>query len=279
MQALWQDLRYGARLLAKKPGFTFVIVLTLALGIGANTAIFSAAEAIFFRALPYNEAEQLLYLTSSFPGNTRGGDNFSYLDFADLQAQQKVFDAVAAYHDFTPLALSGTGEPVQLTANFVSASYFEMFRARTGLGRLFSPEENRAPDAPPLLVLSHGCWQRVFGGDPQVIGRKIELSQIPMTVIGVMAADFSDLQETWRAEIDAWLPMGLTRQIVSPALFEDRNARLFYGVARIKKDVSFEQARTDLDAVAKRLEEAYPASNKGFGLHLAPLRDHFVGNF
>ncbi len=268
------------RMLAKRPGFTVAVVLTLALGIGANTAIFSAAQAIFLRDLPYKGAERLIWLTGAFPGSSPGDDNFSLPDFADLQAQNQVFDKVAAYHDFDAVVLAGAGEPVRLTANFITASYFDLFDAKSAMGRTFSPEENRAPDAQPVVVLSHGCWQRVFGSDPEIVGRKLQFNQVPVTVIGVMKPEFRDLEETSRPEIDVWLPMGMYLQLLPGRdVFADRNGRLFWGVARLKDGVSLAQARTDLRAIAVRLEEMYPATNKGFGLNIWPLKDHFVGDF
>jgi putative ABC transport system permease protein len=278
VNTLWQDLRYAARLLVKKPGFTALIVLTLGIGIGANTTIFSAAQAIFLRSLPYGEAERLLYLSSSFPGNTRGGDNFSYADFADLAQRNRLLEKVAAYQDWVAVALTGIDEPVRLTANFVTGSYFEMLGASAALGRTFTVEEQRVPATESVVILSHSCWQRQFGGDPNIVGRRIALNQTPATVIGVMREGFRDFEETWRPEVDAWLPMGMSQGLLGNQLAQ-RSFRLFYGVAKPRAGVTLEQARTEIEAISHQLAAENPATDRGYSFHLAPLRDHFVGNF
>lgn len=277
MESLIQDVRYGIRMMLKSRAFTFVAVMTLALGIGANTAIFSAVEAIFLRPLPYPESDRLVYVTFSFPGNTRGGDNFSIPDFIDIEEQNDSFESVAAYQDWIAISLTGGDEPVRLTANFVSSSYFDIFKAEARLGRVFLAEENRLPDASRVVVLSHSLWQRQFGGDEGIIGKTVFFNQMPVTVVGVMGEDFRDLEETFRPQIDVWLPVGLTNPLLGQNTLMNRSARVFSGVARLRPEATHEQAQANMTAIAEQMQESYPDTNSGYGLHVRTLRDHFLG--
>jgi predicted permease len=275
---LTRDLRYGLRLFARAPGFTLLAVLTLGLGIGVNTAILSAIEAVFMSPLPYAGAERLVFLTASFPGNRHGGDNFSFLDFRDLQERARSFDAVAAHQDWMPVTLTGEDEPERLIANFVSQSYFDVFEGRTALGRSFAPEENRSPDARAVAVLADGFWRRRFGGDAGIVGRTILLNDTPIEIVGVMADGFRDLDETFRPQVDIWLPLGLTEIVLRQPALADRNYRVFYGVGKLREGVSRGEAQAELDAIAKTLAVSYPDTNEGYGLHVRSMRDHFLGS-
>jgi putative ABC transport system permease protein len=277
MQTLWQDLRYGARVLMKRPGFTLIAVITLSLGIGANTAIFSVVEAIFLRPVPFRDAERLVYLTSSFPGNTHGGDNFSYPDFQDLQSQQASFEAVAAYQDWIAVAMTGGQEPVRVIANFTSESYFELLGARAQLGRLFTPEENRVPGGEQVVVLSHAFWRRQFGAAVDIVGRQVRLNDMQFTVTGVMSEDFRDFEETWRPTVDVWAPIAISDRLLRQTALTNRNNRLFNGVAKLRPGVTLAQGQAELNRIAERLAAAYPETDRGYGLHIRTLRDHFVG--
>jgi putative ABC transport system permease protein len=279
MQTWWQDLRYGLRVLLKKPGFTLIAVLTLSLGIGANTAIFSAVETIFLRPLPFSDAERLVYFSSSFPGSTRGGDNFSIPDFRDVAAQNRSFEAVAAYQDWVSVALGGTNEPVRVIANFVSSAWFDMLGARTQLGRSFTAAENSLPAGQPVVMLSHTFWQRQFGGDANIVGKQIHLNETPLVVIGVMSADFRDLEETWRPAVDVWLPLGQSDPLLRQDAINARGRRLFNGLAKLRPGVSVAQAQAELDRIAEQLAQTYPETDRGYGLHVRPLRDHFFSGF
>ncbi len=276
MQTLWQDVRYAVRLLRKKPSFTIIAVLTLACGIGANTAIFSAADALFWQAMPYPDANRLVYLSSSFPNNTQGGDDLSYAAFADWQAQSQSFDKMAVYQDWVAVNLTGREEAVRLTANFITADYLALFNATTALGRTFTPEEMQVPASSPYIVISYDCWQTIFGGDANIIGRQLEINQTPITIIGVMQKGFRDLDDLSRSPIDGWMPLGLTQPLLAQS-FDTRAARAFGGVARLKPGVDIAAAKAEADTIALRLAEAYPASEKGFGLYVESLRDRFFG--
>ena len=274
MNTFWLDLRFGARLLLKQPGFTLLAVLTLALGSGASTALFSAAEAVYWRALPYQDAERLVYLSASFPNTTRGNDNFSWPAFSDWQAQSQSFERLAAYQDWLAVTLTGRAEPVRLTANFVSADYLGLLGAAPLLGRTFTPEEARVPASAAVAVISHACWQNVFSGDAAVIGKQIEVEQTPQTIIGVLRPEFRDLEGQERGDIDIWLPLGQSQQLAGNR-FDQRGARFLWGLARLKPGVTLAAAKAETALIAERIAQANPATDKGFGLFVESLRDHY----
>jgi putative ABC transport system permease protein len=265
MQTLWQDLRYGARMLLKRPGFTFVAVITLALGIGANTAIFSVVNAVLLRPLPYNEADRLVYLRERHPQYEEM--SISYPDFADWRARNRVFESIGVYN-FGSYNLTGAGEPERLQAAQGSADLFAALRARAALGRLFTNEEDR-PGGPPVVVLSHELWQRRFGGASNILNQSLTLDDRPYTVIGVLPPDFRI-----ERRVGLWVPVG--QLAAQPSWQERGNHPGLRGVARLKAGVTLEQARADLDAIAAQLEEQYPDSNKHVRARIIPLLENYV---
>src|SRR5215471_14191790 len=182
MQTLLQDLRYGARMLAKNPVFTLIAVITLALGIGANTAIFSVVNAVLLRPLPYDEADRLVYLSERHPQYEEM--SISYPDFGDWRSRNHVFESIGVYN-FGSYNLTGGGEPERLQAIRASADLFAALRVRAALGRVFTNEEDK-PGAPAVVVLSHELWQRRFGGDPKILNQSLTLNDRPYAVIGVL---------------------------------------------------------------------------------------------
>src|SRR5215467_7061509 len=200
LEEVWQDLRYGARILLKQPGFTFIAIVTLALGIGANTAIFSLVNAVLLRPLPYRDPDRIVtvgHYREMFEADVVFG-----WDFLEWRDQAKVFEQIAAYFSGTA-DLTGSGEPARLGAGFVSADLFATLGVAPALGRAFTPDEDK-PGGAPVVILSHGLWQRRFGADPQVIGRAITLDGHSRTVIGVMPPGFQ-----FPEEIDLWMPLAL----------------------------------------------------------------------
>jgi putative ABC transport system permease protein len=260
-----QDLRFGVRMLLKHPGFTFIAVLTLGLGIGANTAIFSIVNAVLLRPLPYDEANRLVYLSERNLQN--GGEmTFSYPDFADWRAQNNVFEYMGV-HNSGDYNLTGSGEPERLRAGHASADLFSALRVRAALGRLFTNEEDK-PGAPAVVLLSHGLWQRRFGGDPNILNRSLTLNDRPYTVVGVLPPDFR-LEE--RNEL--WVPV---EAVFSESILRGRYTHPFLrGVARLKAGVTLEQARAEVDAIAARIAQQYPIK-KGVGAQITPLLDNYV---
>jgi len=265
MQNLWQDLRYGARMLMKKPGFTVVAVVTLSLGIGANSAIFSVVNAVLLRALPYDEADRLVYLSERHPQHEEM--SISYPDFTDWRARNHVFESIGVFRG-SDYDLTGSGEPERLGAAQVSAELFSALRVRAALGRVFTNEEDK-PGAPAVVALSHELWQRRFGGNPQILNQSLTLNDHPYTVIGVMPSGFHFKEHT-----ELWIPIG---PLSDQGWLQERdNHPGLRGVARLKAGITIEQARADLDAIAAQLEQQYPDSNKHVGARIIPLLENYV---
>jgi len=264
---LWQDFRFGARMLVKQPGFTLIAVLTLALGIGANTAIFSIVNAVLLRPLAYQEPARLVIVQERGEG---GGTGFSpsYPNFVDWRAQQTAFASIAAVRGNESFNFTGTGEPERLQGRLVSAEFLATLGIKPLVGRDFLAEEDRA-GATPTVILSYGFWQRRFGNDPNIIGKQLTLNLQSYTVVGIMPAHFQ-----YGADADVTAPFGLSTE-----RFKNRGSDPGTDVvARMKPNVSQQQAEADLNLVAVRLEQQYPATNKGRRVLLTPLHESVVGN-
>jgi putative ABC transport system permease protein len=266
MERLIQDVRYGVRMLWKRPGFTAVVVLTLALGVGANTAIFSVVNAVLLRPLPYRNAERLVWVA----GNVRGGTaraSVSPPDYVDYRAQNTVFEEFAASTTVpNAVNLTGAGEPERLTGSRVTANYFRAFGVEPALGRVFLADEERAgPES--VAVLSDGLWKRRFGGDPSVVGKSLTLDGRAVTVVGVAPPEFQ-----YPAGAELWLPLDFD----DPEM-KMRAAHFLRPIGLLKEGVTLEQARAETDLIARRLEEQYPESNARWSLTLIPLQEQLVG--
>jgi putative ABC transport system permease protein len=281
METLWQDLKYAARTLRKNPGFAVVAALTLALGIGANTAIFSAAQAVFLRSMPFPDAGRLVFVSRGFPGFPQGGGNFSYPGSRDMAAENKSFETFAPFQNFGALALTDGAEPLRVEPDYITPVYFELLGAKAERGRLIRPEENRYEGGEHVAVLSHGFWERAFGSAPDIIGRTIHLNQRPLTVIGVMASSFHDAvgELEGQGSPDVWVPLGLAPELSGMFTLEDRGPATLWAIAKLKPGVTVRQANEDLAGIAKREEQAYPATDRGFTLVARPLQDQVVGAF
>lgn len=270
-----QDLRYGVRTLLKKPGFTLIALLTLALGMGANTAIFSVVNTVLLRSLPYKDAEQLVAVWEA-PTKIEQ-ILFSSAEFLDYQAQNQSFTEMAAYRPMS-LTLTGQGEPEQLNGMIVSANFFALLGVPAERGRIFQPEDGRA-GAPLVAVISHDFWQQRFGGAANVIGKSLTLSGEPVTLIGVMPPGFRDTSQSNERQI--WLnphrivPDWIPNSTVD--LLSMRHTGYLQVIARLKPNVTWQQAQTDLDAIAARLQQQYPRP-AGHGARLVSLHEQTVGN-
>jgi putative ABC transport system permease protein len=266
METLLQDVRYGVRMMRKRPGFTAVVVLTLALGIGANTAIFSVVNAVLLRPLPYRNAERLVWVA----GNVRGGTNRASVsppDYVDYRAQNTVFEEFAASTSVpSPVNLTGAGEPERLTGSRVTANYFRAFGVEPALGRGFGADEERTGSA-PIAVLSDGLWKRRFGGDPSIVGKTLTLDGKAVTVVGVAPPEFQ-----YPAGTELWLPLDFD----DPEM-KIRAAHFLRPIGLLKNGVTLEQARAETDLIARRLEEQYAETNAGWSLTLVPLQEQVVG--
>ena len=263
LSELVQDLRYGARTFLKAPAFSAVAVLTLALGIGANSAIFSFVDGALLKPLPYPNPERILQLWEKPPG---GGNNVvSALNFLDWQRQTTVFETMAATTGGS-VTLTGLGEPVMLRAGRVSAGYFDVFGVAPFLGRTFARDED-SPGKEHVVVLSHRLWRTQFGGDSGIVGKAITLNAEPYTVIGVMPARSA----FDRAFNQLWRPLAFRPSE------RTRNFHWLAVVARLKPDITIERARGELDTIGARIATDFPDSNKGWGVSTVRFMDVVVG--
>ncbi len=250
MQTLWQDLRYGARMLLKNPGFTLIAILTLALGIGANTAIFSVVNALLLRPLPYRQPEQLVKVFRTQPDSTKGmlPSLWSYPRFELLRDGNQSFAEVVGFNQ-SFYNLTGTDAPERLQAEMVSDGYFPLLGVNTIVGRSFTAE-----DAGTAALLGYGLWQRRFGGDPQVLGKVLEMDKAAFTIVGVLPPGFRGQSGT----ADAWLPMRAAPKFVSTIL-TDPNDHWFQVIARLQAGVTLAQAQADMQQVSAQIEQKYPS--------------------
>jgi putative ABC transport system permease protein len=266
MADLWQDLRFGARMLLKQPGFTVIAVLTLALGIGANTAIFSIVNAVLLRPFAYQAPERLVVLQESLSGGA--GGTVSYPNFADWRTQNMVCSSMSAARPNESFNFTGAGEPERVQGRLVSAEFFSTLGIQPLRGRDFLPEEDR-PGASPAAILSYGFWQRRFGANPGILGKQITLNNQSFTIVGITPPDFQ-----YGLEADVTVPIGLQAE-----RFRARGADPGIGVvARLKPTVSPPQAETELNLIAARLEQQYPATNTGRRVRITPLHEATVAN-
>jgi putative ABC transport system permease protein len=265
MQTLWQDLRFGARMLMKKPGFTLIAVITLALGIGANTAIFSVVNAVLLKPLPYLKEPRLVFIESGDKkADPREYFGASPADFLDWQANSRTFEQLAAYAPSDGFTLTGVERPEVFASSRVSSNFFQIFGAKPLLGRAFLPEDELA-SAPRTILLSHRLWQRRFGGDPGVIGQT--LGNTGWTVIGVMPSDFK-----YPTHAECWTP--IVREAGESSV---RSTRYWVVFGLIKPDQSLESAQADIKAISARLEAQYPDSNKNITTHIFPVVERRTG--
>jgi predicted permease len=272
LETLSQDVRYAARMLARQPGFTAVAVLTLALGIGANTAIFSVVEAVLLRPLPYRHAGRTVLLWESQRLRDLPRNVVNPANFLDWREQAKSFDQMAAFADLR-YNLTGAGDPEEVPAQIVTPNLFPLLGARAELGRTFTPEDAKSRHD-DVAILSHGLWRRRFGGAPGIIGRTLSLNGHAVTVIGVMPPGFQwFIQEKSLTGKPAqlWVPLGFTEEN------RVRRGRYLQAVARLAPGVSLARAQAEMDAIAGRLEGQYPKFNHGWGVRVVPLRDQLAG--
>ena len=266
MQTLLQDLRYGARTLWKNPGFTLIAVVTLSLGIGANTAIFTVVNAALLRGLPYRAPERLVHLFETTPQKAFAQREFSYPDYQDYQRSQ-AFEGLGAYTGGGGI-LTGRGEPQRIFAPAASANFFSVLGVEPLLGRTFREGEDK-PGAERVTVLTYGMWRRVFGGDPGVIGQTLTVSNNQYTVVGVLPPSF---QFALR-QADLWLPYQPTPNQLSRRFMHGTNL-----IGRLRPGVSLEQAHAETSAITQRIAEEHKESHAGTRLLLTPLQEQVTGS-
>jgi putative ABC transport system permease protein len=277
MQTLWQDLRYGARVLFKQPGFTLIAVITLALGIGASTAVFSVVYGVLLRPLPFREPERVVTLWENNVKDGIARDDVSPANFLDWRQRQRSFDALASANPYS-LDYQGKAEPETWQAALVSDGFFSLLGVNAYLGRTFLPEEygaginfddNRQIKSFPV-VLSYGLWQSRFGGDRSLIGQTLTLDGVPATVVGVLPPDFQ--LNLFEREKQVYAP-----QAPDEGWRQQRRATYLKIIARLKSGLTLEQARADMQTIAANLSAEYPQTNSGVGVTLVLLPELLTG--
>lgn len=267
METLIRDIRYGVRSLSKRPGFTVIALIALALGIGANTAIFSLVNAVLLQPLPFAEPERLVWVW----GNISNGGNQASVsppDYLDYRQQNTSFEEfAAAFGGSVPLNFTGSGEPERLTAAGVTGNYFKALGAQPALGRTFLIE-NEKPGNDQVAILSYALWQKRFGGDRSILDKTIVLDGRSCAIIGVMPSTF-----TFPQSAELWVPINFD---IAPGM-KQRKAHFLRPIGKLKEGVTLAQAQADLDRIAAALEQQYPESNQGWSLRLVSLREQLIG--
>ena len=266
METFLQDLRYGARSLVRQPAFSLVAIVVIALGIGANTAIFSVVNTVLLRPLPYPNPDELVMVWETAPKFSNPYNDVAPANFIDWREQNNVFAEIAAFTGQS-VSLTGRGEPERLEGQRVSASLFPLLGVAPALGRAFTEQEDQYDDQ-RVIVLSHGLWQRRFGGDSDIIGQTLTLNFRPCVVVGVMPPEF---QFPGRDQ-EFWLPMSF-----GPEEAAGRGDHYLNSVARLKPGVTRQQAQSEMNVIASQLELQYPKTNTEVGVVLIPLHEQFVG--
>ncbi len=269
MNTLLQDFRYAMRKLVQQPAFTVIAVLTLALGIGANTAIFSVVNAVLLRPLPYPQPERIVYLNEISGGID---SSIALPDYIDWRNNAKSFQHLALSR-LESRNLSGIagGEEERVAVAFVTANFFNVIGLNPQIGRTFTEDEDK-PGAPSLVILSDRLWERVFNRDPNIVGRTVNFHAAPFTVVGVMPREMDSPHG-----VDAWF--SLMRRSAVPGWQNRANHPMLYAWGRLKKGVSVEQARHEIKTIAARLEKTYPETNAGTGAVVKPLLDTLLGSY
>jgi len=270
MRGLSQDLRHTLRLLAKSPGFTLVAILTLAIGIGVNTTVFSVINGLLLRPLPVAHPDQITVLAAQQEGS-QDFQSFSYPDYLDIRQQADVFSDILAYRvSLVGLTVDGKGEHCVISR--VTGNYFSTAGIQPAAGRLILPSEGQTPGADPVLVLGYGYWQRRFAGDKNIIGKQVEMDGHPVTIVGVAPKDFSGLYAF--LNMDAYIPLSAVAGLGGNAPVEDtwthRDERSLQLRARLKPSVAIQQAQASLQVIARRLGEQHPETDKGIRFSVFP---------
>src|ERR1044072_4484206 len=264
---LWQDLRYGLRMLLKNPGFTLVAVFALALGVGANSAIFSVVNSLLLRPLPFEEPDRLVQVWETMPERGRFEVPASFPNFGDWRDQNRVFEQTVAYSDWS-FNLTGAAEPERIRSAIVSPAFFSALGIRPILGRTLLPGEDE-PGRDLSVVISRRLWQRHFNSDPAVVGKAVDLNGKSFTVVGVVAgaADLPGLSD----DTELWAPVSQGYALT------ERRAHFLNVIARLKPGVGLEQAQAEANRLADALSRQYPEANANRGLRLVPFRGQVVG--
>jgi macrolide transport system ATP-binding/permease protein len=268
MQTLFKDLRYGARILLKRPGFTLIALITLALGIGANTAIFSLVNAALLRPLPVEQPDRLVALNTVL---SNGGQIFpalSYPNYRDIRDRNSSFSGMLAYLNGS-VSLSKDGANERISSYLATGNYFEVLGVKPALGRFFTPDDDKAPGAHPVVVLAYDCWRNRFAGDPRVIGKNVIVNGRNFTIIGIAQPGFYGTEIAYHPEM--WFPMMMQAQIeATDNRLEMRDEYRFLVQGRLKPGVTMAQAESELNVIAAQLAREFPDANEGTSIALTP---------
>ncbi|MGH7745539.1 MAG: ABC transporter permease, partial [Candidatus Dormibacteria bacterium] len=269
LEQFFEDIRFGLRLLRKNPGFTAVAVLTLALGIGANTAVFSLVYAVLLRPLPYKDPSSLVVLNETTP--KVGTVSVSYPNFLDWRSGSRAFSQMAAVHNMG-FNLAGVAQPENISGEAVSPNFLSMMGARPLIGRDFGASEEKSGTG-PVVLLGYSLWQTHFGGDPNAIGRIVTLDGRGFTIVGVLPANYRAPDKT-----DVMLPIGVWATDNPEGVSERGDRGDMIVIGRLAPNATLGQARAEMEGIAARLAKEYPGSNDKFGVALQPIREAFVGD-
>ena len=267
-ETVWQDLRHGARMLAKNPGFSLIAVMSIAIGVGANAAMFSIADGLILRPLAVPAASELITVSATTPAGEVRNSGISYPDYVDIRSRARGFDGLAATRFVNASLARQRDESAQSTlGQAVSANLFDVLRVRPMLGRTFLPDEDRVAGRDAVVILSYETWTEQFGADPAIVGREIRLTGVPFTVIGVTPQGFTGLNIL--QPIAFYVPIAMLPTLMAgapPGLLEQRDVRSLRVLGRLTPGTSIAQASQELDLIARALQEEHPATNARYGL-------------
>src|SRR5436190_1072910 len=264
LEGLFRDVRFGFRRLVKTPGFAVVAVATLALGIGANTAIFSLVDGVLLRPLPFPDAERIIYIEGKNPAAGITESNTSFLDFTDWSQQTDLFASTAAYWTGEAHLGADGAEPERVPRAGVTAGFFSVLGVQPVLGRTFVRDDDKGwPQT--VAIISHGLWKRRFGSDPAIIGKQVQMSSMPLTIIGIMPPGFEYPEQT-----QIWVPTAVNLSQ------EPRDNRVWSAIARLNPGIDLKQAQTHLSAISAQLDKQFHQTNNGWDVNLSPLQERLV---
>lgn len=274
MSHLWRDVRFGLRGLLKRPAFAVVALVSLILGIGINTAVFSLLETVFRHPIPVEQPQRVVGLYQTFRSETGEFTDFvglSYANFLDYRKLSHSFTSLGLFQ-WGSMRLSRGGEQQRITGSYISANYFDVLELQPALGRFFRPEEVRTPGAEPVAVLSYGCWVRDFGADPGILGKPVSVNGQSITVVGVAPGGFHG--SLLQVDVDLWVPVTMfTRLSDNAKLFDKRDASLFFGIGRLAPGVTRKEAAAEMQGLSLRLSRQYMGDDQLMGMRVLPLVD------
>ena len=274
MESLMLDLRVGLRRLLARPGFLVVALLTLALGTGATSAIFSVIDAVLFSALPYEDSDSLVFLDGTLQRDAeREPVKISYPDFQDWRQQSSDFEQLGVYTTPRAFNLMVAGEPAWIKAELVSSTYFSILGQLPLRGRFWEAELEGLAAPPPIVVVSHHLWRNRMGGDPELVGKSLLINEESYEVLGIMPPAFRGMTD----QADIWLPVTVARKVLAPHYIDNRRVRWLAGLGRLAPGATLARAQASMDALTGALEEEFPQVNRGVGVRLVPLEEAWFG--